>query len=176
MVDQVQHGLFIGHLHGRRVVHKRLVRGIALAHRSELLDQPLAEVATLAAMPVAAPADGVYQACIHLYVAVAAAEHGPEVDPRRIAIGRHSHDAVFAVEHLEAKVLGHRAVGASQRIGVVELLQRADAPSLADADKRRRVFALAIDAENGGVAIESGQVIGACRVRQVMRYRGESSV
>ena len=55
---------------------------------------------------------------------------------------RHAHDLVLAVEHLEARELGQRAVEAAERIRVVELLDLVDLAVLADAEEGRRVFAL----------------------------------
>ena len=55
----------------------------------------------------------------------------------------------------------------------MELLDRANSRALANTDKSRRVFALAIDAEDGRVAVETGQVIGAGRVGEMMSDRHE---
>jgi hypothetical protein len=74
-----------------------------------------------------------------------------------IAVGRHAHHLVFAVEHLEAEVLGERAVQAAERIRIVELLDLVDLAVLAVAEKGRGVLALAVDAEDRCLLREAEQ-------------------
>ena len=172
-VDQVQHGLLVGLLHGRGIVHIGLVGVVAGTHRAEPANEFAGEIATLAPMPMSSQPHGVDQPRVHPECAFPTAEQGAEIEPRGIAVRRHTHHAVLPVEHPEAEVLGDGAVDAGKRVRIVELAQDADVAALAGGETRRRVLALAVDAENRGVAGEAGQVVGARCMGDVVRHRFE---
>jgi hypothetical protein len=96
-----------------------------------------------------------------------------EVDLAGVAVRRHAHDLEFAVEHLESEILGEGAVDPAEGIGVVKLLNGVNASVFTIAEKGRSVLALAVDAQDGGFAAESAQVIGAAGVGQMMRHGKE---
>ena len=93
--------------------------------------------------------------------------------PVGVSVRRHAHHLVFAVEHLEAEVLRHRAVHTRNRIGIVQFLDLVDSSAFAVAEERRRVLAFAVDAENRRAFLETRQVICARCVCEVMLYRHE---
>jgi hypothetical protein len=61
-----------------------------------------------------------------------------------------------------------RAIQSAQRIGVVELLDLVNSAVLAVAEEGGRVLALAVDAEDRRLLPETGAMVGAGRMRQVV--------
>ena len=173
-LDQPQHGVFEQLLYGRSVMDVRLVDGVALARRPQPVDQPRTEEIALAGALVAPQPDHVDQPVVDPQAPPVAAQQARQVEAFRVAVRRHAHDLELAVQHLETEVLGDGAVQAAERIGLVELGKRVDAPGLAVAEERGRVLAATVDAENRHLPVETGQVIGARRVRQVMLHRHEA--
>jgi len=153
-VDEFEAHVLVQALQGRRVVDVRRLDGIVGAARPEPIDQLRAEIETDAVFLVAPQADGVDVARIDAQVAAAPAEQRRQVVLRAVAVRRHPHHFVFAVEHLEAEIFSHRAVHARDRVGIVELGDLVDAAALAPTEKRRRVLAFAVDAEDRGLRIE----------------------
>src|SRR3546814_9789927 len=73
----------------------------------------------------------------------------------------------FAIQHFETEIFGNRTVHAAQRIRIVEFLNLVNLAVLAVTEERRRVFALAVDADNCGFSLEAAQVIGTAGMCQV---------
>jgi hypothetical protein len=127
------------------------------AHRAQPFDQLGREVVALALFLVAAETDDVGVVGVDDQFAVLEFRQAREVVLVRVAVGRHAHDLVFAVEHLEAEVFGDRAVEAAERIRVVELLDLVDLAVLAVAEEGGGVLALAVDAEDRGLFLKPEQ-------------------
>ena len=155
------------------MVDIRLVDGVALSPRPVAGDEARAEVEATAVLLVASQAHGIHQPGVHAHPPGPAArpEQRREVEAARVAVGRHAHRLVLAVEHLEAQVFGDGAVDAGQGVRIEELEDARDAPAFAHAEERRRVFALAVHAEDGHLAVEAGEMVGARRMGKMVRHR-----
>ncbi|OMP11032.1 hypothetical protein COLO4_04070, partial [Corchorus olitorius] len=171
VVDHLQGQFLEQRLHAGGVVDVRLVGDVAFALRTQPLDQLRREVEALALLFIAAQADDVGVLGVDHQFAVFEAGQAREVVLAGVAVGRHPHDLELAIEHLEAEELGDRAVQAAQGVRIEELLDLVDLAVLAIAEEGRGVFALAVDAEDRGLFLETGAVIGAGCVGQVVLDR-----
>ena len=141
-----------------------VVGDVAVAHRAEPVDQLGREVVAPAfsifVLLVAAEADHVGVVGVDDQFAILEFRQPRKVVFARVAVGRHAHHLVLAVEHLEAEVFGDCAVEAAERIRVVELLDLVDLAVLAVTEEGGRVLALAVDTEDRRLLGEAGAVVG----------------
>ena len=148
-----------------------IVGDIAFALGPQPLDQLGREVVALAFLLVAAEADDVGIVGVdHQFAVLELGETG-EIVLAGVTVGRHAHDLELAVEHVEAEVLGDRAVQAAQRIRIVELLDLVDPTVLAPAEESGGVLALAVDAEDRGLFLEPRAMVGAGGMGKVVLDR-----
>jgi hypothetical protein len=89
------------------------------------------------------------------------------VDVLRLPVGRHAHELVLALVHLEAAVGGERRVQEADRMGEPHLLHDADAVALPDAHGPGGPLAGAVDGEDRRVVVRRGEVARR-RVRHVV--------
>ena len=175
-VDQREARFLVGALQRGGMVDIRFVDGVAPSPRPVAGDEARTEVVPATVLLVAAQAHRIHQPGIHAHPTGGAArpEQRREIEASGIAVGRHAHRLVFAVEHLEAQVFGDGAIDAGKRVRLVELEDARDAPTFADAEERRRVLALAVHAENRHFALKAGQVVGARRMGEMVLHRHEA--
>jgi len=83
------------------------------------------------------------------------------------AVRREAHELVLAGVHLEAGEVGEGRVEEAQGVREGDLLHQLERIPFADADRRRRPLADAVESEHRGL-LERGRVEGARRVRLVM--------
>ena len=168
MLNEFERGVLEQLLHRGGIVHVRIIDLVADAARTKPLDQLRAEVEVAAVFLVAAHADDIDQARVDAETARTVSEQARQVVTGRVAIRRHAHDLELAVEHLEAEVFSHRGIETAERVRIVKRLALGDAAVLADTEERRRVFTLAIDADDRGLFLEAAQVIGARCMREMV--------
>ena len=89
------------------------------------------------------------------------------VDVLRLAVGGEAHDLVFARVHLEARVVGERAVEHADRVREVDRAEELELVALSHAVGRGRPLADAVDREHGRL-VEGRGVERRGRVRLVV--------
>ncbi|MCY1391860.1 hypothetical protein D9M71_67120 [compost metagenome] len=149
----------------------RLIGDVAFALGPQPLDQLGREVETLALLFITAQANDVGVVGVDHQFAVFETGQAREVVFAGIAVRRHAHDLELAVEHLETEKLGDGAIQATQGVRVEEFLDLVDLAVFAVAKKGRGVFALAVDAEDRGLFLEPGAVIGTGSMGEVVLDR-----
>jgi hypothetical protein len=106
MLDHLQRQILEQLLHARRVVDVGVVGDVSRALRAQPVDQLRRKVVALAVFLVAAEADHVGVVGVDRQFAVLELRQAREIVAVRVAVRRHAHHLVLAVEHLEAEVLG----------------------------------------------------------------------
>ena len=122
VVDHLQGDLFEQRLHAGRIMDVRLVGDVAFALGAKPFDQLRREVEALALLFIATQADDVGVLGIDHKFAVLEAGQAGEIVLAGVAVRRHAHDLEFTVEHLEAEEFSDRAIQATQRVRIEELL------------------------------------------------------
>ncbi len=171
VIHHLQRELFEQRLHARSVVNVGFIGHVANAFRAEPFDQLRREIEALAVLFIATQADDVGQLGIDDQLAILEGRQTRKVVFAGIAVRRHAHDLEFAVEHLETEELGNRAVQAAQRVRIEEFLDLVDLAVFAIAEEGRGVLTLAVDAHDRGFLGETGAMVGAGSVGQVVLDR-----
>src|SRR5690554_699024 len=161
VVHHFQRQLLEQGLHAGGIMDVGVVGDVAFALGPQPLDQLGREVVALALFLVTAEADDVGVVGIDDQLAVLELGQTGEIVLGGVTIRRHAHDLELAIQHLEAQVLGQRAVEAAQGIRVIELLDLVDLAILTVAEEGGGILTLAVDAQNRGLLLEAGTVIGA---------------
>ncbi|MCY1420537.1 hypothetical protein D9M71_361620 [compost metagenome] len=171
VVDHLQRNLFEQRLNAGGVVDVRLVGDVAFALWTQPLDQLRREVVTLALFFVATQADDVGVVGVDHQFAVFERSQAREIIFAGVAVRRHAHDLELTVEHVETEELGDRAVQAAEGVRIEEFLDLVDLAVFAITEEGRGVLALAVDAQDRGFLFETGTVISAGGVGQVVLDR-----
>ena len=148
-----------------------VIGDVALTLGPQPLDQLGREVVALALFLVAAETDDVGVVGIDDQLTIFKLGQPGEIVLGGVTVWCHAHDLELAVEHLEAEVFGDRAIQATERIRVVELLDLVDLAILTPTEEGGCVLTLAVDPQDRRFLSEAGAVISTGGVGQVVLNR-----